>query len=185
MTVIQKLGRSPTFWGGLAVIFSYWVWGPLIPADTRAEYLRVFGIVYAGFAFMAYLPGVVKFLTEKTPVEAQQLVMGIVVLALSLVCGGIWLLIWRQAGQPYWMVNSDINGFWLWLVVVGYFLHITAPRVLEGEIPRPNWSRVWVAFLVATALSLLIVHIRPDMAALAEWMRPYLSNLPAGRGPPT
>lgn len=102
--------------------------------------------------------------------------MGIVVAWFGTAMAGIYLLLWRMAGQPSWMVNNDLNGWWIWWQIVGGFLHLTAPRSIANEVPQPNFARLWVALLAGVALGHTVAVMKPDAAGLVEKMRPYISD---------
>lgn len=173
---LSLIGRSPTFWWGLVVILSYWVWAPPMDTNAQTEWMRAFLITIGLTVVVAYTPGVFKFLTTTSPVQAQQLTMGIVVAWFGTAMSGIYLLLWRMAGQPAWMVNNDLNGFWLWLQIVGGILHVSAPRSIENEIPRPSWSRLWLALLSGLVLGYAVAILKPDAAGFVDRLRPYISD---------
>lgn len=68
MSGLSQIGRSQSFWVGLAVIFSYWVIAPLLDTNSQIEWLRAILISVGATIVVAYTPGVIKFLTTPSPV---------------------------------------------------------------------------------------------------------------------
>lgn len=176
MSGLSQIGRSQTFWIGTVVIFSYWIVAPWLDTNSQTEWLRAILISVGATIVVAYTPGVIKFLITPSPVQAQQLTMGIVVAWFGTAMAGIYLLLWRMAGQPPWMVNNDLNGWWLWWQIVGGVLHLTAPRSIENEIPRPNFARLRVALLAGVALGYTVAVMKPDAAGFVDKLRPYIGD---------
>lgn len=169
------LGRSATLWLGGFIIFSYWLFAPLMPGEQLVEWLRSSQIIVSVIVAIAYMPSIVEILKERMPSQAQQLVLGIVVAWAGAAGNAGWFLLWRLAGKPEWMVGTaSINGFFIWMMVVGGFLHLTAPRSIEGTFPRSNWVRIVVVLALSAALAVYMLSSPPDARGLAEWLRPYL-----------
>lgn len=184
MTDLRKMVVSPTVWAGFLIIVSFWVWGPLFENDPQLEAMRVAAVVVGSSVVVAFVPGVIKFLTERYPVQAQQLVTGIVVLSIGIVGNGSWLLLWRMANFPEWMLHAEINGFWIWVTLAGFVLMLTAHRAIEDEVPKTDWVRLVVTFSVAIALSAFVGWYSPNLRPVADWLEPYFTEVPVrlGRG---
>lgn len=173
--MFQVFVRSPSFWVSLCVLASFWIWAPLFDTGKQTEALRVFLIAFAAATGVLWLKGVARILTKRKPIEGQQLTLGIVIVALSLAGGSAWLLVWRLAGQPSWMVNSLTNAFFLWMGAVGYVLHLLAPRPEGHDISWPQHLVLLASLAVAAVVSALVVYVQPDMTGLAEWLRRYMA----------
>ncbi len=173
------VGKSPTLWIGLGVIFSFWLWAPFIGNNTQAEWLRAFQITVGYTVVVAYLPGIVAFLTKDgEDATTQQLTTGIVVTWSFSATGALYLLIWRMAGQPEWMVNNEINSFFIWGQIIGGVLHVTAPRKERDQILRPHYLRMWIALTAGVIFGYMIAEIRPNAGPMMEGVREYLSAIP-------
>lgn len=183
MTFSARFMRSRTLWFGLALALSYWAVAPFITSNSQAEWIRVFMIVFAGGAIVAWFPAFLTIIRENSPVAAQQSILGTVFLLFGIFGSAIWLLMWRMSGFPPWMVLSDVNGWFLWILTLGAVFLMTAPRVSPHVPPRTNWRRIWLAGAISLGLGYFIVHERPNIAPLVEWLRLRVSDVvgPAGR----
>lgn len=173
-SISAKLGRSLTLWLGSAIILSYWIFHPLLPDEQLLEWLRSSQIVVSSIVAIVYLPSLIEVLSARMPSTAQQLVLGIVVGWTGAAGNAAWFLLWRLADKPGWMVeDAAINGFFVWMMVVGAFLHLTAPRAIDGTFPRANWVWISVVFVLSIALAFYMLTSPPDAREFSEWMRPY------------
>jgi hypothetical protein len=168
-------------WIGLALALSYWLVAPFLPTNAQTEWLRVLMIVFSGAAIVAWVPAFRTIILQPSPLSAQQSVMGQVMFLTGVFGSAIWLLIWRMAGFPPWMVMSDVNGWFLWLVALGCFFSLIAPKDITKEPPRTRWGRVGWAFMLSLVLGYAVVIWRPDVKPLVEWLRLRVSDVPAFR----
>lgn len=175
MTFSARFKRSLTLWLGLALVLSFWIVAPFLDANTQIEWIRVLMIGYTGAAMVALFPAFRSIILEDAPIPAQQNILGTFLLLVGLNVGATWLLMWRMAGLPTWMVLSAVNGFLLWVNVVGAVFLVAAVR-RDAKEPT-NWRRVIVAGVLSLALGYLIVHERPDISPIVEWLRVRLSDL--------
>ncbi|MGE8128978.1 hypothetical protein ACQKQD_18555 [Methylobacterium sp. NPDC080182] len=177
MTLSARFRRSLTLWVGLALALSYWLVAPFLPTNLQTEWLRVFMIVFSATAIIAWFPAFREIVLRPSPVSAQQSVTG-QVMFLTGVCGSaIWLLLWRMAGQPSWMVNSDLNGWFLWVISLGCGYSLIAPKDMAKEPPRARWGRVAWAFGISLVLGYGIIHLRPDIHPLVDWLKHRVSEV--------
>lgn len=175
-TAIIKLSRSVTLWAGTLVILSYWVFAPFARVEQLIEWLRSSQIVVSVIVTMIYTPTLIEILAVRLPSTAQQLVMGIVVAWAGAAGNSGWFLLWRLAGYPEWMVtDSHWNGFFVWMMIVGAFLHLTAPRSIEGTFPKSNWVWISVVLVLSFTLAIYMLTSPPDARELVEALRPYLA----------
>ncbi|AWI90290.1 hypothetical protein C0214_19735 [Methylobacterium sp. DM1] len=177
MTFSARFMRSRTLWIGLALALSYWAVAPFVTSNSQAEWIRVAMIVFAGGAIVAWFPAFVTIIRENSPVAAQQSILGTVFLLVGIFGSAIWLLMWRMSGFPPWMVLSDVNGWFLWILCLGAVFLMAAPRVSAHDPPRTNWRRIWLAGAISLGLGYFIVHERPNIAPLVEWLRLRVSDV--------
>lgn len=177
MTFVARFRRSLTLWIGLASALSYWIVAPFLPTNLQTEWLRVFMIVFSATAIVAWFPAFREIVLRPSPVSAQQSIMGQVMFLTGVFGGAVWLLLWRMAGQPSWMVNSDLNGWWLYLVGLGCFFSLIAPKDMAKEPPRTRWGRVAWAFLISLVLGYGIIHMRPNIMPLVDWLKHRVSDM--------
>jgi hypothetical protein len=177
VTFSARFKRSLTLWLGLALALSYWLVAPFITSNAQAEWTRIFMIVYAAGAIWAWFPAFRTIIRENSPVAAQQSILGTILILTGVLGSAVWLLLWRMSGFPAWMVLSDVNGFFLWLLLLGALFLMAAPRVSAHIPPRTNWPRIWVAGALSLGLGYFIVHERPNIAPLVEWLRLRVSEV--------
>lgn len=177
MTFAARFRRSLTLWIGLASALSYWIVAPFLPTNLQTEWLRVFMIVFSATAIISWFPAFREIVMRPSPVSAQQSIMG-QVMFLTGVCGSaVWLLLWRMAGQPSWMVNSDLNGWFLWIISMGCFYSLIAPKDMAKEPPRTRWGRVAWAFVISLGLGYGLIHLRPDIVPIVDWLKQRVSEV--------
>lgn len=175
MTFRARLKRSLTLWLGLALVLSFWIAAPFIDTNTQFEWIRVLMIGYTGAAMVALFPAFLSIWREDAPIAAQQNILGIFLVLFGLCVGATWLLLWRMAGLPPWMVLSALNGFLLWVNVVGAVFLVAAVRRDAKDLT--NWRRIVIAGVASVALGYFIVHERPNIAPLVEWLRLRVSDV--------
>lgn len=174
MTFAARFRRSVTLWIGLSLALGYWAVAPFLPTNAQTEWLRVGMIVFSATAILSWFPAFRTIIREPSPVEAQQSILGQVLFLSGVLGSAIWLLLWRAAGFPTWMVLSDINGFWLWLISLGCFFSLIAPKDTDRVPPRTRWERVFIALGLTLILGYLLVVVRPDVRPFVEWLKLHL-----------
>jgi hypothetical protein len=178
MKVVSQIVRSRTLWVGMVVIWSFWLIVPFVPTKPQNEFLRVGRFVAAIAVSIAFLPGVFKALRTPWPTYSGQLILGIVLSWAGVAGSAGWVLIWSMAGQPQWMIDSNVNGFFLWLQILGATLHLTAKHSVEDDIPRPNWIRLGIATAFGVLIGISIMATSPDMRQLAGALKPWFAEHP-------
>lgn len=174
MTFAARFKRSLTIWIGFGIAGLYWLVAPFLPSNVQAEWLRVFMIVL-GFAIVSSCVKAFRSLTISTqPVSAQQYILGTFFRELGLLGSAMWLLVWRGAGFPTWMVVSDINAWWLYLICLGQFFVLMAPRDQEHDPPRVRWPRLAALLGIAVVLGYALLVLRPDFRLVASWLQTCL-----------
>ncbi|HEV2557976.1 MAG TPA: hypothetical protein VGU45_05060 [Microvirga sp.] len=167
--------RSRVFWSGFALLALFFVAAWLIPNNQLVENLRILQIAAGMVVVTAYLPYAFDGIKAGRPDRVQQLSMGIALGFMSVICAGLWSLIWRLSGQPRWMVSSDVNSFFVWMSILAATLHITAPGAIDGIVPKRNWIMLGLAFGAGFLCASLILLFHPDFQAVAEWLRPIFA----------
>lgn len=174
--MLTKLGKSSTIFGVALVLLMYWAIAPFVSISPLIEWLRAAQLVISLSVAILYLPGLVEILFVRAPSQVQQLVFGIVIAWAGGAGISAWLGLWRMAGRPEWMLDSAISGFFTWMICVGGFLHLTAPRAIDGRIPRANWAASAFALVASLALAWVLLVVPPDVRWIADWLEPYLSS---------
>ncbi|MCJ2098921.1 hypothetical protein [Methylobacterium sp. E-046] len=178
MKVVTEILRSRTLWLGLILIGGFWIVVPFVPTRPQNEFLRIARTVAAIAVSIAFLPGIVKALSTPWPTFSGQLILGIVLSWFGVAGSAGWVLIWSMAGQPQWMLDSNINGWFLWLQILGATLHLTAKHSVEDDIPRPNWIRLGIAVAFGVLIGIGFMASTPDMHGLADALKPWFAEHP-------
>jgi hypothetical protein len=180
VTFAARFRRSITLWIGLALAVGYWAIAPFLPTNAQTEWIRVGMAVVSAIAIISWFPAFLTIIREPSPVEAQQTILGQVLFLSGVFGGTIWLYLWRAAGFPSWMILSDINGWFLWLIALGAVFSLIAPKDLEKVPPRTRWERIWIAIGLTLVLGYILVVVRPDVRPFVEWMKVHLYDSHAG-----
>lgn len=178
MKVALDILRSRTLWLGLFLIFGYWLVVPWVPMKPQNEFLRIGRTVVATAVSVAFLPGIVKALRTPWPTYSGQLILGIVMSWIGVAGSAGWVLIWSLSGQPQWMLDSNINGWFLWLQILGGTLHLTARNSVDDEVPKPNWIKLGVAVAVGVLIGIAFTSNSPDMHGIAKALKPIFAEEP-------
>lgn len=187
MKKFRALRQGETLALGLAGILAYWAASPFINNDPQVEWIRVFQIVFSFAVVMGFLNGLVSILRRPAPILAQRYIVGTVLTWSGIFGGAAWLLLWRLAGLPQWMIRAEINGFWIWLVFLGAVFHLAAIRraadedIIDtitpfGPRPRADWKPTAVAIMVSILVGIILMTNRPDARAVADFLKPYLAD---------
>ena len=176
MTFAARFRRSLTIWAGLGCAAVYWAVAPFLPTNVQTEWLRVFMIVL-GLAIVVTCLKAFRDITRTTePLSAQQYILGTFLREVGLLGSAMWLLIWRGAEFPSWMIVSDINAWFLYLIVLGQMFVVIAPRDKDRDPPRVRWAWLFVLIAIAVGLGYYLVVIRPDFRALAALLQGWFPN---------
>jgi hypothetical protein len=118
--------------------------------------LRLSVSVVVVLTFARVLPGILV----QRPLDAgSQLILGILCVWVAEIAISAWSLTWRLSDQS-WMLNSPILAGLLYLKVVGGTLHVTAPRAVDGRVPRRSWVMLVIGASVAALLAGIIIGAR-------------------------
>lgn len=176
LTLHCQMRNSLTLWLGTAIIFSYWVFAYYIPQNEFVEWLRASQLVLSLSVVAIYLHSIYDIFTTKIPTHAQQLVLGIIVAWTGSAGNAAWFLLFRTGGRPEWMLDAPMNGFFVWMIGIGGLLHLTAPRAIDGRVPRANWLGVAVVALASIGFAYAITIAPPDARWIADFLQPYLAS---------
>jgi hypothetical protein len=165
---MQDLIRSRTLWAGLLCFAAFVPLAAFIPPSPLFEFLHGIRIAIGLVVLLLFAPPVFQALRTTRLTDVLQLRLGITLNAFSLVMTGVWLILWRANGFPRWMVQSDFNAWLLWLQILGYTLHITAPAATPGAVPAKSWAYVGAAFVAGFAFALFMAWVQPDLTAIVD-----------------
>jgi hypothetical protein len=177
LTFAARLRRSLVLLSAIGLVGAFWIVSPFLPANEQSEWLRVFLIVVSGTAILVNLRSFWAIILRPSPINAQQYVIGTQLILLGLFIGGLWLLLWRMAAFPAWMIASRMNGFLLYVSGLGVLFFVMAVK-REGDGPsRTDWRRVAIVFILTLVLGYAVVHVRPDVRPVVDWLRLRVSSL--------
>lgn len=168
--------RNRVLLTALALFGAYWIAARFVHVHYLIEALRILQVSVAVAVVISYMGPALDAVRSERVNLVQQLSLGISLGFLSLALTGGWFTLWRLAGQPQWMPNSDINGFFIWLSILAGALHLTAPGAIDGRIPPRNW--VWLGAAVGGAVLLFLIFLaqQPDLAWFAKALEPWLAE---------
>lgn len=176
MSALAGLRRSRTLATATALFALYWGAAALIPNGPLMEGLQSLRVAVGVAVTAAYGSVCLEALLAPRPDRVQQLTLGIALAWAAAVFAGCWSLLWRLAGQPSWMLNAGIDGFWIWLQILGGVLHITAPGTADGGTPARSWlllaAGVGAGALAGAALAALEPDVTPLVEALHRFVGP-------------
>lgn len=179
MTFVARFRRSLVLLSALGLAVAYWIVAPFLPTNEQTEWLRVFMIVISGTGILLCIRSFWAIIIRPAPISAQQSVIGLFLILLGIFLGGIWLLLWRMAGFPEWMIKSDMNGFLLYILGLGALFSVLAVKTGDEGRARTDWRRVAIILGVTLVLGIAVVHIRPDVRPVVDWLKDRVSDLPA------
>lgn len=177
IAAFREITRSPTTWIGLLLIFGYWPIARRTPSEIQFELENSARIAVGLVAVVAYTPGLIDALRSRLPNYSHQLVLGIVLSWTGGVGTSSWTLLWRLGGKSPWMLQSNLAGWFLWLVILGGVLHDSAKYVEDRHgVQRRDWRYLWTAFALVVILGTSVVTVQPDLRSVVEWLRPVLDD---------
>lgn len=141
---LRRLATSRTLWVAIACIGSFWLVSAFLPFVTMMEFLNGVALAVAIAVTIAYAPVWVEALTQDRPDRVGQLTLGIGCTWGAFILSRMWSISWRGSGQPDWMENSPVVGFFVYMTILGGILHLTAPGAIDGDVPRRNWILIGI-----------------------------------------
>lgn len=169
-----RIVRSRTLWSALALFALYWPVAWAVPNGPLLEALHTIRIAICLMVVVAYAPICLEALARDRIDRVCQLSLGITIGWGAALLSGLWLLLWRLAGQPAWMLNSDLYGFFIWVAILGAVLHVTAPGAVDGVVPRRTWILTGAAFGAGALAAVALLVLRPDIRRVVEHLEPWL-----------
>ena len=91
------------------------------------------------------------------PDEGGQLVLGITIAWLATLCQRAWLMAWRAADEPSWMLNHPFWGFLFFLQIIGAMLHTTAREAIDNRVPVGAWVKLGAVVGTGLAAAWIVI----------------------------
>jgi hypothetical protein len=101
---------------------------------------------------------------------------GQLLLWLAVFFSSMWLLLWRVADEPRWMVDSAVNGFMVLLVVFAGIFQLAAPGARNGRFPLRAIKALMVSVVMALVIAGLGFYFTNEVTEFTEMIRPWLGE---------
>lgn len=75
-----------------------------------------------------------------------------------------WQWAWRARGEPHWMLESPVWGFFIWILLTGGLLAMFAYEAVENYFPRRGLRRVGITVAIGLAFTFL------GLAIMGGWI---------------
>jgi hypothetical protein len=136
----------------------------------------------AATVVVVYWPDFVAALRTDEPQLGDFLIFGVTIGWMATFCQAIFVIIFRLSGNPWWFANSDLNLIWIATSILSAVMHVIAPGMIRGEVPRRNRIGLGVGTFMGVFLAISVMLIKPDLTNALESIRPYISDI-FGSGP--
>jgi hypothetical protein len=144
-----------------ASIVLFWIIAPFVPRMHLFDLINALSFVLGLFVLYAYWPGVVEAYASRDELKrSHYLILGIVATWCAMIARTVWLWTWRFMEEPEGGLDHIGVAFIAYLIVVGGTLHLIAPKVLEGEVPRSSWATLTKGAIIGVTLGLVIIFAR-------------------------
>lgn len=163
--------RSRVVWAAVLIfsLFSILMW--IVPNSPLMEVMHSLRGWVALAVVVAYTPICLEAVRLEKIDRIHQLSLGIWMGWMATLILSVWSLLWRLAGKPIWMTESDINAFALMMSTMGATLHITAPGAVGGIVPRRNWIMLGLAFAAGAAFATAVMAYQYGAFAAVNFPR--------------
>lgn len=159
MSTVNDVFQNRVIVGATLAVIAFSLSVLLLPPELYFPVLHALRLsvsVVVVLTFARVLPGILV----QRPLDAgSQLILGILCVWVAEIAISAWSLTWRLSDQS-WMLNSPILAGLLYLKVVGGTLHVTAPRAVDGRVPRRSWVMLVIGASVAALLAGIIIGAR-------------------------
>jgi hypothetical protein len=176
----RRFFRCQVLWISVAILVAYIVLALLIPRQPFLEFIRILAATSSLVVAVSFSADAWESITAEKPDRTDSLVVGIFLLAVSGFSTNFWLLFYRLAERPDWMLHILAWGFLsATLATIGNVLHVWAPGVLRKdpdglEVPPARLRAVGVAAALGVFATLIVLASQPNAAWIVEALRPYL-----------
>lgn len=177
----MRLIRNRILWVVAAASLIYWVGASLLPTQTFLEFVRIMQATMALVALVALSHAIWCALVTEDPDRADVLTLGVALKEFAFWITGMWLLLFRLAERPEWMLNVDWFGFLSgWLPALSSLVLVATPGILirddkTGE-SVPPLTLILVGTVAGLGLfaTLAVLAIQPNAVWLVEHLRPWI-----------
>jgi hypothetical protein len=174
----MRVANLRTYWLLVAVCCVWLSIAHTFYPKTIIETQRVLEFSLAAGSLVAFWPdfrdAMRKRLNQITTSDGLSVALWLV--SLGFFGSGLWSLLWRVAGQPAWMINSDVQGAILACFVVGLTVLLSAPGIKEGRVPSEGRWRVAVWWTIAIAIVGGLAALQPEPVKWLEYLKPLVAE---------
>ena len=155
-----KALKSPIVLSFVGLTVLYWVLAYLTEFENWIVFMNAILLLVAISVLIAYFKPICYAVATGKIDRIDYLIMGVVLSWLSTILNRLWSTIYRSTGQPSWMFESDVLGYFIWMAIIGGILHLAAPGAIDGKVPTKNWIRVGVAVSGGIGLAMVLLWLR-------------------------
>jgi hypothetical protein len=131
----------------------------------------------AATVVVIYWPDFIASLRMDEPQLGDFLIFGVTIGWMATFCQAIFVIIFRLAGNPWWFANSDLNLIWIATSILSAVMHVIAPGMIRGEVPRRNRIGLGVGTFMGVFIACSVMLIKPDLTVALERARPYIADI--------
>lgn len=173
---MRRAVRNRNLWIALSVWGVYWLFAPFMERHDLFNKLNGVAVAVGIGVLVAYIPGIWRALRldHREWSAGYYLVSGVVVVCFAVGAMRVHGWLWRWLGRPNDMVDSLLFGFFLWMLISGYLVHLTSVGAIHGKIPSRNWMWAGIAVAAGLGIATLIGLLDPEsLSTLADG--PYVA----------
>ena len=156
MGAANKFLHNRALWGAALALVGYILAINLLPPDIYFPVLHALRISVSVVVVLTFIRALPAIMLQKHIDQGSMLILGILCVWTAEIAISAWSLTFRLSDQS-WMRDSPILAGLLWMKVMGGTLHVTAPRAIDGRVPRRSWVMLIIGATVAALLAGIII----------------------------
>lgn len=168
--------RGVLYLTALVLFLGYQTINVFVPNADMIVAARILAAGFYSAVIYVYAPHAWEAVRRPKPEGADFLVVGIVLSFLSHLGQTVYAIVYRLAEAPKWLLNAEVVAPIVLLSMLAATLHVCAPGLIAGEVPR----RQRIVFGVWVGLAVLLVGAvlatRPDIGPVIERARPWIGD---------
>lgn len=127
----------------------------IVPAPRLIEITLGMAIGAMSAVAASHAPDALRAIRNGLREDWELLICGQFLFVLSLDLLAVWGLSYRLLGQPAWMTDSVVIAILRFVVILGAWMIMFAPRTKEGKVPEGTWG--WIIAFVAGAITMAVL----------------------------
>ena len=185
LSYFSSILSCKTLWVAVACIVTYCAGAAIFPGQPWLEAVRIAQATAAMVALVALGPAIWISAVRRAPDRVDALTIATGIKEFAFLWTGIWLLLYRLAGndsghKPEWMLDVLSFGFVAgWLPALSSLLLVAVPGVLRqdhetGDVPPSVLIMIGGIAGAGLFATLVVLAVRPDAHVLVEALRPWI-----------